>query len=302
MADLFSKSNKKRATRKRVSATKVAKTEKLHLAKSLIIATSIVIAVAASVLPYLWIEKNVQPERDLMPIRVLEIEGKLVRVTREQIIEKLTRDSEPVDTPVVASVVAKEGLSDSNNVTTESSTKGVIGYFGSDLQQLEQRLQEISWVQTIKLRRVWPDRLRIEIKEHRAIAIWNRTKLINEYGELFSPVDISGFDTLPELSGPDQQLQKLLVTFQELQQLFTSIELQLKVLNLNHRYSWSLALSNGIKLQVGRKNLIERVERFITLYPLLQRESKLAIEKIDLRYDTGLAVTRLETTERQASL
>ncbi len=298
MADLFSKSNKKRAARKRVSATKVAKTEKLQLAKSLIFVTSIVIAVAASVLPYLWIEKNVQPERDLMPIRVLEIEGKLVRVTREQIIEKLTREFAPVDTPVIASVVAKNGKSDSKN----SNTKGVIGYFGSDLQQLEQRLQEIPWVQTIKLRRVWPDRLRIEIKEHRAIAIWNRTKLINEYGELFYPVDISGFETLPELSGPDQQLQKLLVTFQELQQLLTSIELQLKVLNLNHRYSWSLALSNGIKLQVGRKNLIERVERFITLYPLLQRESKLAIEEIDLRYDTGLAVTWLETTERQASL
>ncbi len=298
MADLFSKTNKKRASRKRASATKVAKTEKLHLAKSLIITGSIVIAVAASILPYLWIEKNVQPERDLMPIRVLEIEGKLVRVTREQIIEKLTRESVPVDTSVVAPVVTKKVSSDSNN----SSTKGVIGYFGSDLQQLEQRLQEIPWVQTIKLRRVWPDRLRIKIKENRAIATWNRTKLINEYGELFSPVDISGFETLPELSGPDQQLQKLLVTFQELQQLLTSIELQLKVLNLNNRYSWSLALSNGIKLQVGRKNLIERVERFITLYPLLKRESKLAIEKIDLRYDTGLAVMWLETTERQASL
>jgi len=304
MPDLFSKTKKTRthktrvrkqsATRNSVSATKVAKSEKLRLAKSLIISTSILIAVAASVLPYMWIEKNVQPERDLMPIRVLEIEGKLVQVTREQIIDKLTRESVPVDD----TVVIKKELSDSNN----NNKKGVIGYFGSDLQQLEQRLQEIPWVQTIKLRRVWPDRLRIEIKEHRAIAIWNSEKLINEYGELFSPAEISGFGNLPELSGPDQQLQKLLVTFQELQQLLTGIELQLKVLNLNHRYSWSLVLSNGIKLQVGRKNLIERVERFIALYPLLQRESKLAIEKIDLRYDTGLAVTRLETTERQASL
>jgi len=91
MPDLFSKTKKTRthktrvrkqsATRNSVSATKVAKSEKLRLAKSLIISTSILIAVAASVLPYMWIEKNVQPERDLMPIRVLEIEGKLVQVS-----------------------------------------------------------------------------------------------------------------------------------------------------------------------------------------------------------------------------
>ena len=145
MPDLFSKTNKTRthgtrvhktrvhkqsATRNSVSATKAAKSEKLRLAKSLIISVSILIAVAASVLPYMWIEENVQPERDLMPIRVLEIEGKLVQVTREQIIDKLTRESVPVDD----TVDIKKELSDSNN------KKGVIGYFGSDLQQLEQLL------------------------------------------------------------------------------------------------------------------------------------------------------------------
>jgi len=78
--------------------------------------------------------------------------------------------------------------------------------------------------------------------------------------------------------------------------------LQLNSLNINHRYSWSLELTNGIKLQVGRKHLLQRVERFIRLYPLLKSESDLSIEKVDLRYDTGLAVTRLETSEMQASL
>ncbi len=279
-------SNSRMATPRQASKAKSAKADKLHTVKFLIIVGSIIIAIAASILPYVWIEKSEQQDRDLMPIRVLEIEGRLTRVTREQITAKIINASESTD---------------HNNKNTEQK-EGVIGYFGSDLQELEARLHTLAWVQKIELRRVWPDRLRIVIKEHKAIARWNDEQLINEFGELFSPPKMEGFEYLPQLNGPDPDLHTLLVTFQELQQLLTMSELQLEVLSLNHRFSWSMRLSNGIKLQIGRKHLLERVERFIALYPLLQRERDLPIEKIDLRYDTGLAVTWLETTERQASL
>jgi len=296
MVKKFSITKKTKTSRKtsykQASKVKQARTEKLQLAKFLIIASSITIAVLASVLPYVWIEpvesvkKVEQAESDLMPIRVLEIEGKLIQVTREQITTKIINASKP---QILETQPADQGM-------------GIIGYFGSDLQILEERLRTLPWIQKVELRRVWPDRLRIVIKEHKAIARWNSGKLVNEYGELFLPGNLNGFEYLPLLTGPDQELERLLLTFQELQQLFTPAELQLAILNLNHRYSWSLELTNGIKLQVGRRNLMERVERFIALYPLLQRESKLPIEKVDLRYDTGLAVTRLETEERQASL
>ncbi|MCP3674495.1 MAG: FtsQ-type POTRA domain-containing protein [Gammaproteobacteria bacterium] len=178
----------------------------------------------------------------------------------------------------------------------------VLGFFSSDLELIEEQLEAISWLQKVELRRVWPDRLHIKIKEHKAIAHWNSGALINEYGGIFKPSDVTGLDTLPILSGPEQELLNMLKTFKALQELLTPIDMQLKVLNLNHRYSWSLQLANGIDLEVGRKNLIQRVERFITLYPLLKRESDLVIAKVDLRYDTGLAVTRVETSELQASL
>ena len=246
------------------------------------------LAIAGLVFSYLWIEKTYQSTDDLMPLRVVEIEGTLEKVTREEILEK----------------ILKGKVAESKSVPTDSE---IVGFFSSDLELMEQRLESLSWVQKVELRRVWPDKLNIKIKEQKAIARWNTKSLINEYGKLFTPVSLDGAvsldgTALPLLTGPEEELSQLLETFRDIQKRLESIDLQLAVLNLNHRYSWSLELVNGITLQVGREHLLERVERFVSLYPLLQRESKLAIEKVDLRYDTGLAVTRVETSEMQASL
>ena len=276
----------KMATRKKGASVKEKQSQKLDRAKLLIIVTGLLIATAAAIYAIVPHQQFDQSSKKFMPIRLVEIEGSLIHVTRELIIAKLKK-------------VDNSGNDEQSD--TEDSSQ-LDGFFSTDLQLLEQELQTIAWLQKVELRRVWPDRLRIKVKEHRAIARWNKDELINQLGEIFKPESIDGLEQLPLLTGPEEELQLLLLTFRELQQLLAPIELQLDVLNLSHRYSWSLELANGIQLQVGRKHLIQRVERFVALYPLLKSESKLAIEKVDLRYDTGLAVTRLATTELQASL
>jgi cell division protein FtsQ len=237
------------------------------------------VSITALIASYIWFEKSYITPKDLMPIRFVEIEGELIHVDREVIIDQLLR----------LKIAHKDD-------------KDYLGFFDSDLQLLEQRLESIAWLQKAELRRVWPDKIQIKIKEQRAIAHWNEDSLINEHGEIFKPDGLSELTHLPSLNGPNEELPQMLVKFSELQKLFEQENLHLDVLNLNHRYSWSLQLKNGIQLQVGRKKLLERIERFIALYPLLQSESDLPIAKVDLRYDTGLAVTRLETSELQASL
>jgi len=225
---------------------------------------------------------------EMMPIRVVEVEGQLTHVTHQQILDLILSTSDSV-APVLE-----------DDPTTNGQPE--IGYFSTDLAILEKKLETIAWLKKAEIRKVWPDRLAIKVQEQKAIAHWNHQDLINTSGEIFTPKVISDLGELPQLNGNDQELNKLLKTFKELQLLFEASKLQLKELTLNHRYSWSLVLTNGIQLQVGRTHLKQRVKRFISLYPLLQRESKLPIAKVDLRYDTGLAVTRLEPSERQASL
>ena len=272
----------KMATRKKTASVKVKRSRTMLSAKIWIISFGIAIALAA-VISNFWIEKSEKPATDFMPIRVVEIEGRLNHVSRDEIMAKLMHKAK-------------------NSIPGTEPEAEVLGFFSSDLVLIEEQLETIAWLQNVELRRVWPDRLHIKIKEHKAIAHWNSEALINEYGNIFKPSDIEGLDILPMLTGPEQELSNMLETFKALQGLLTPVDMQLKVLNLNHRYSWSLQLANGIELEVGRKHLIQRVERFVALYPLLKRESDLLIAKVDLRYDTGLAVTRFETSKLQASL
>jgi len=71
--------------------------------------------------------------------------------------------------------------------------------------------------------------------------------------------------------------------------LLRASNLQIEQLILSERFAWTLQLKNGITLYLGREDYIKRLQRFIDVYGLLKEEKK-AINYVDLRYDTGLAV------------
>jgi cell division protein FtsQ len=69
-------------------------------------------------------------------------------------------------------------------------------------------------------------------------------------------------------------------------------ELSIDELVLSERYSWQLTLNDGVRLNLGREERIERIQRFMDVYQNIketQEDNKL-VDYIDLRYDTGVAV------------
>lgn len=68
--------------------------------------------------------------------------------------------------------------------------------------------------------------------------------------------------------------------------------LSIDELVLSERYSWQLTLSDGVRLNLGREERVERVQRFMDVYQEIkdkQQDNKL-VDYVDLRYDTGVAV------------
>ncbi len=65
---------------------------------------------------------------------------------------------------------------------------------------------------------------------------------------------------------------------------------------LSERFSWQLTLNDGVTLNLGREERVERIQRFMDVYSLIkaqlkvEKEQNQAVDYIDLRYDTGLAV------------
>jgi cell division protein FtsQ len=61
---------------------------------------------------------------------------------------------------------------------------------------------------------------------------------------------------------------------------------------LSERFSWQLTLNDGVTLNLGRENRVERIQRFMNMYSDIKNNSKgdQQVGYVDLRYDTGVAV------------
>jgi cell division protein FtsQ len=134
--------------------------------------------------------------------------------------------------------------------------------------------------------------LKIYVVDQTPIAIWNGDFLINQYGKAFQ-ADTTRLNTgLPTFFGPEGSEHIALENFDNLSKLLKFSELSIDELLLTERHSWQLTLNNGVMLNLGRENKIERVQRFMDVYPQIIKTKKenQQVDYVDLRYDTGLAV------------
>ena len=88
--------------------------------------------------------------------------------------------------------------------------------------------------------------------------------------------------------------------YKDLNALLDFKALKIDELVLSERFSWQLTLDDGVTLNLGREERVERIQRFMDVYPIIKAQLKAkkitekqqnqAVDYIDLRYDTGLAV------------
>jgi cell division protein FtsQ len=166
-----------------------------------------------------------------------------------------------------------------------SKQKG--SFFALDVNKVHQLLEDMPWVYRASVRKRWPSSLHIYLVEQAPVAIWNNDFLLNTKGDIFD----GGVPNkkLPQLFGPGGSEKTALAGFNAMQSLLISTGLTINELFLSERFAWRVELSNGIRLNIGRQQFIDRLQNFIDVFPLLQAQNK-AINYIDLRYDIGLAV------------
>ncbi|MDN4503860.1 cell division protein FtsQ/DivIB [Alteromonadaceae bacterium BrNp21-10] len=190
--------------------------------------------------------------------------------------------------PVQKIVVAGERLFIKDDEVAKVIRQAQPGsFFELDVNKALAAVEAMPWVHKASLRKEWPSTLKVFLVEQVAVARWNSDSLINANGSLFN-AELDGAP-LPLLYGPGGSEQTALQGYKDMQQLLASSGLQIEELILSERFAWQVKLSNDIMLNIGRKEFIDRVQRFVDLLPLLAKNKK-AVEYVDLRYDTGLAV------------
>lgn len=164
------------------------------------------------------------------------------------------------------------------------------GYFGVNLSEVEEAVRESAWIDNVEVARVWPDRLRIRVEEHRPIARWGNESLLGERGEAFSPGNVGKFASLPQLSGPPGQEKAMLGVLQTLNGRMEPLEQQVAALRLSRRRAWQLRLSGGLDIECGKQDPRAAVEHLLALAPKLGVDPFMNVRRVDLRYSGGIAV------------
>ncbi|KTD40029.1 cell division protein FtsQ/DivIB [Legionella parisiensis] len=170
-------------------------------------------------------------------------------------------------------------------------------FFTLSVRALESELNELSWIDTATVERVWPDTLKIRLVEKKPVAIWDNA-LMTENGRLFNEGAVPDDLSLPRLKGPLSQQAEVLQVYEKLSKILSMYGLNATGLYLSANQSWVLLLGNGVKIYLGKKELEERLLRFCKAYPAVFAEKIEQLSSVDLRYPRGMAVQWKQQTER----
>lgn len=165
-----------------------------------------------------------------------------------------------------------------------------IGTFMSqDINELQSSAQSIPWVSHASIRKQWPDTIKVFLTEYQVTAIWNGNALLDDKGIVFNGDIAQVNEEHVKLYGPEGSAPEVLNIWKEYKPEFQQIGLNISSLVLNERRAWQIILDNGIRLELGKESLEERISRFFLLYKKLGNDAE-RVSYIDLRYDTGAAV------------
>jgi cell division protein FtsQ len=163
------------------------------------------------------------------------------------------------------------------------------GFFAVDLDRLRAELGALPWVKSVEVRKRWPDRIEVSIVEYRPLARWGDARMLSENGELFpAPRGLGG--RLPLFVGPDARTEDMIAFHAQARPLFLGSGLQVSEVRLSARGSWSLLLSDGTEVEVGRNDEAHRLQRFSHLLPRLTNNDPRRLARADLRYTNGFAL------------
>ena len=170
-------------------------------------------------------------------------------------------------------------------------------FFTVDLTRAQAAFEAVPWVRKAVVQREFPNRLRVSLQEHQAVALWGQdgdARLVNSYGEVFeaNQGDVES-DDLPLLNGPQGQAGLVVQAYRQLAPVFEKIDARLEQLELTPRGSWHARLEDGVVIELGLGSLDDitsRAQRFVATLTQVASKFGRDLESADLRYSNGYAL------------
>ncbi len=164
------------------------------------------------------------------------------------------------------------------------------GFFRAYVNGIQADLLQLPWVKTAEVEKTWPDNLLIKLSMHDTVARWNKNAYLLDNGVVYQPHIPLTATPLPELSSAQNDAPALLALYYAFKADLATEALSIQSLTETSEREYVVVLSNGIDLNLGDKDLQQRVHRFVKTYPLELVDKANRIAYVDLRYENGMAV------------
>jgi cell division protein FtsQ len=164
------------------------------------------------------------------------------------------------------------------------------GLLSVNLDAVRHAIHTLPWVDAVSVQRAWPRGLHVLVIEQVAAARWGETGLLNTRGELFSNDERHVPPELAELSGPEGKESVVAQRYLATRDRLIQAGLRLTAMRLDARGAWEFDLSNGVTVRLGRRQIDERFEKFISAALKLVTQRGDDISYVDMRYTNGFAI------------
>jgi len=164
------------------------------------------------------------------------------------------------------------------------------GFMSADLNAIQRAVENLPWVDHARVQRHWPTSLHVTVSEQTAAARWGDAGLLNTRGELFVRTAAHVPSELPRLSGPDGTETQVAQRYLSAEGRMLEAGMRIAALRLDERGAWEFDLDNGVTVRLGRRQVDERLDRFIRTASQVIAHHVGEIAYVDMRYSNGFAI------------
>ena len=168
-------------------------------------------------------------------------------------------------------------------------------FFSLDLDQIKAKAQNLAWVESVDVRRQWPETLVIAVQEHRPAMRWGKGKWVTTTGRVIELPESIGAKNVITLNGRESQAKRILMKATHWKAKMQTHGLELRGVSLSDSDAWTLELFDKAQnaefdLLLGHQDVSERLARFQMLFDKKFRFAERPLKRVDARYPDGLAV------------
>ncbi len=183
------------------------------------------------------------------------------------------------------------------------------GFFSLDIDKFRSELlSSLPWVEEVRVRKFWPDKLLVSIKEYQPISRWisidnvqknpqhsqNDIELLSRNGVIFYPKltdkQTKKFNRMAVLSGPEMNAKIILETCVKINNSLKKLKSRVQQCGMNGRRSWLITLNNGIVIKLGKENVMQNLHQYIDVFSNQLSKYFDQVDYADLRFSNGFSV------------